>query len=1018
MDARRWERLQQLFLDARDSPPGARERLIDSVAADDPELASELRSLLDADGHDGLLDRPGPPSVAGLLDDSLPERIGPYIVTGELGRGGMGVVCRAHDPRLRRDIAIKLLPHARVHDAAARDRFIAEARAASALDHPHICTIYDTGTLEDGRIYIAMALYGRGTLADRLAAGPLGVDEAVTIALQVADALEAAHAAGVVHRDVKPRNIAFGERGEARLLDFGVALLGADPDASGSDTGGTPAYMAPEQVRGERVDGRADVWALGVVLFEMLTGRRPFAGADREAVMHAILHEAPPDVRVLNPKVPRAVAAVTASALRGDPGRRPATMRAFARALRSAASASRRGSRLVRRVVPALLVLVVIAAALMRERGIDDPVATSLDADAVVVLPFRVSGDPSLAYLREGMQDLLAARLTGEAGPRAIDARTVASGWRSTFGERTEDLPADTAVWFARRMGAGRVLFGDIVGSAGGLIMNAALLDAGGRTLSRAEVQGAHDSLTDLVDRLVGQLLSLSAGEDPQRLAALTSTSLPALRAYLEGQAAYRSGRYEDALLQFSQALQHDSTFALAGVGLGLAGGWVGGGGDMRTRGFDIAWRHRDRLSERDRALLTAHVGPSYPRPSTALQLLRATERALGASPDRAELWYELGDLRFHFGRVLDFEDWQRQAEGAFRRVLELDPHYAPALHHLVALYAMQERHDDLRIAARTYLARDSTGPTADYIRWRLAVAGRPTAAESAFDAMDVETLGWIAMNSFDDGVAVEHGFRAAEILASTTGTNMQQVVWRMSLYGLALASGRTALAARTAETLRGVHPGRNFVDRLLILGALYGDGDMAAAEGAAAALTRNARDPLDHCVLEHWWLLSDRVRTTPGTTPPDAGEPSGAPLQYAICHAVMQALREVRRTGDAGPAVAALDSLLRSGPMTAPPLDGHTGYPDIVLARLFEQTGDVQRALRAVRRRLYFFGWQPYLAVSLREEARLAELAGDTAAAIRAWSHFISLNAGAEAPRHDRVDAARAALERLRRGG
>src|SRR5687767_7702154 len=220
----------------------------------------------------------------------------------------MGVVYRAHDPRLRRDVALKFLPAARTEDRTAKARFIDEARAASALDHPHNCPVYDIGSTEDGRHYIAMAYCAGGSLAARLASGPLAVDEAVRVATEVASALHRAHEAGIVHRDIKPANIAFTEHGDARVLDFGLAVLG-DEWAAPRFAAGTPAYMTPEQVRSESVDRRTDVWALGAVLHEMLTGQRPFAG-NRDEVLHAILHSAPNDVRAMRPDVPAALASV------------------------------------------------------------------------------------------------------------------------------------------------------------------------------------------------------------------------------------------------------------------------------------------------------------------------------------------------------------------------------------------------------------------------------------------------------------------------------------------------------------------------------------------------------------------------------------------------------------------------------------------------------------------------------------------------------------------------------------
>src|SRR5688500_10327791 len=311
----RWQRVQDLFWSARELPADARDDMLRRECRADMVLLEEVRRMLAADSGDGILDHTAPVTpLADRLDDApVAERVGPYVVTEEIGRGGMGVVYRAHDPRLRRDVALKFLPAAWTEDERAKERFMDEARAASALDHPHNCPVYDIGSTEDGRLYIAMAYCAGGSLAARLASGPLPVDEAVRIASQVASALHRAHEAGIVHRDIKPANIAFTEHGEARVLDFGVAVLGTGEWEAPRFAAGTPAYMAPEQVRGGSVDHRTDVWALGAVLYEMLTGQRPFAGS-REAVGHAILDAEPNDVRSVRPDVPDAVAAVLAKA--------------------------------------------------------------------------------------------------------------------------------------------------------------------------------------------------------------------------------------------------------------------------------------------------------------------------------------------------------------------------------------------------------------------------------------------------------------------------------------------------------------------------------------------------------------------------------------------------------------------------------------------------------------------------------------------------------------------------------
>ncbi|HYD51364.1 MAG TPA: protein kinase [Gemmatimonadaceae bacterium] len=326
--------LEEAFDTARALDGRTRERWLAERERHDPALVRELRSLLAADAEVGALDRLAPRlhsvrgvverEVVGLVDHRtlpLPTRAGPYVVTGEIGHGAMGVVCRAHDTRLGRDVALKIFPRALADMGPSESRVLAEARAASALDHPHICTIHDVGLLDDGRPYLAMAYYAGGTLAERIARGPLTVRDAVDVALQLAHALSCAHAAGIIHRDVKPRNVVFAERGVAKLLDFGVATLRDEAIAGAS--AGTPAYMAPEQVRGEAVDGRADVWALGVVLYEMLTGRRPFMATNRAAIRRAILFETPMPVRSLRREVPRKVAALVARLLARSHGARP-----------------------------------------------------------------------------------------------------------------------------------------------------------------------------------------------------------------------------------------------------------------------------------------------------------------------------------------------------------------------------------------------------------------------------------------------------------------------------------------------------------------------------------------------------------------------------------------------------------------------------------------------------------------------------------------------------------------------
>jgi serine/threonine protein kinase/tetratricopeptide (TPR) repeat protein len=246
----------------------------------------------------------------------------------------MGVVYQARDTKLGRRVALKFLPQQWSHDEAAKQRFIREAQAASATEHPNICTIHDIETADDGQLFIVMAFYDGPTLKQRLESGPFGLDEALEIATQLADGLAKAHTQGVVHRDIKPGNVMVTEDG-VRILDFGLAtFVDALKLTAENASFGTPAYMSPEQVRGQSADARSDVWAAGVVLYEMLAGHVPFQGAYAEATAHAIRHEAPVPLRAGRSDVPEEIEQLVFRALHKDPAVRFESGRELARALR------------------------------------------------------------------------------------------------------------------------------------------------------------------------------------------------------------------------------------------------------------------------------------------------------------------------------------------------------------------------------------------------------------------------------------------------------------------------------------------------------------------------------------------------------------------------------------------------------------------------------------------------------------------------------------------------------------
>jgi serine/threonine protein kinase/tetratricopeptide (TPR) repeat protein len=267
-------------------------------------------------------------------DPLVGRTVGQYEILSRVGGGGMGVVYTARDTRLTRIVALKFLPPQWSHDATAKERFVREAQAASATNHPNICTIHDIETADDGQLFIVMAYYEGQTLKARLEPGPLPIEEALDIAMQVADGLAKAHAQGVVHRDIKPGNLILTEEG-VRILDFGLATF-ADALKLTTENAllGTVAYMSPEQVRGQQADARTDVWATGAVLYEMLTGHAPFGGSHAEAIGYAVRNEQPMPIREERPDVPEEVEQLVFRALHKEPTVRFASGRELARALR------------------------------------------------------------------------------------------------------------------------------------------------------------------------------------------------------------------------------------------------------------------------------------------------------------------------------------------------------------------------------------------------------------------------------------------------------------------------------------------------------------------------------------------------------------------------------------------------------------------------------------------------------------------------------------------------------------
>ncbi|MGH7499755.1 MAG: serine/threonine-protein kinase [Gemmatimonadales bacterium] len=404
------------------------------------------------------------------------------MIESELGRGGMATVYRAHDLRHDRQVAMKVL-HPDLAATLGPERFLREIRVTSRLQHPHILPVFDSGEAA-GQLWYTMPYIEGPSLRERLRREvQLPVAAALDLATQVADALGYAHGQGIVHRDIKPENILIdGTR--AVVADFGIAraldLAGGERLTETGLALGTPTYMSPEQAMGSPVDARSDIYSLACVLYEMLAGEPPFTGPTAQSIIAKRLSSPVPPLRTVRETVPVAVERAVEVALAKVPADRFATTQEFVAALNRTGLSAAEPSAAVhgvprRRVALAAGIAVAVLALAAVLHWWPRPTARP-DTSLVAVVPFRIAGsDSSLAYLHEGMVDLFAARLNGEAGPRSVDSRAVMRLWNAS-AEGRSDLPEGEELELARRLGAGRLLVGNIVGTAERLVLSASVI--------------------------------------------------------------------------------------------------------------------------------------------------------------------------------------------------------------------------------------------------------------------------------------------------------------------------------------------------------------------------------------------------------------------------------------------------------------------------------------------------------------------------------------------------------------
>lgn len=662
------------------------------------------------------------------------------------------------------------------------------------------------------------------------------------------------------------------------------------------------------------------------------------------------------------------------------------------------------------------IVLVVLGAWAAASRFAPEP-QVPIQRDLVAVAPFRVSGaDPSLRYLREGMMDLLVVKLTEVGVARATEPATVLGAWRRAEQE-TGELSQGEAVGVARRLGAGQLLLGNVVGTPGKVVISASLLSVPDEVVrGQATVEGPPDSVTVLVDRLAAQLLAEQSGER-DRLASNTTSSLEALRSYLAAQTAYRRGEYPSAVELFSRAVDRDSGFAMAALGLALAAERVEGSAE-RTRGIDLAWRSRSELADRDRAVLDALAGPRYPDESSLAEHLAAWEHAAAVAPDRAEVWHELGERLFTDGRAVGAKSPEERAGAAFRRARELDPSFLPPLEWMALIAARAGDRSELRAQANAYLRRAPRGAREPFLRWRVAVAQNNEEqlirARARFDSLDAAALRWIALVSLHDAVALADGEQALALLRARAARLADRRDAVLGAHAMALLQGEMDSARALAHELDDGQPGSRLAERLIVLDGLYGGAAGAETDSAAARIAGSGTgyEPTleDACVHGQWSAWRDAGREVRQALRRLRQARSGDGPATA-CVALVEAITAVVRGYPEAPRlVARTDSMLAVGQA----LGDLRQYGTLAVARLHDRLDEPGRALASVRRRPYLRGWPRYLAAYLREEGRLAARTGDRDAAARAYRQYLVFRNAAGAEVRPQVDSVRAELGAL----
>ena len=663
------------------------------------------------------------------------KTISHYRVTAKLGAGGMGEVYLAHDERLERDVALKVLPAHTLADEAARKRFRKETMALSKLNHPNIATIYDFDT-QDGVDFLVMEYVEGTTLSEKLSTGPLSEEEATKLGRQVADALEEAHEHGVIHRDLKPGNVMVTPKGQAKVLDFGLAKL-VRPVSETALTesltetpaaAGTLPYMAPEQLQGQEADARTDIYALGAVLYQMATGRRPFPEAQAPQLIAAIMKEPPQPPRGLNSQVSAGLESIILKALEKDPEQRYQSSRELMADLERLggpepllAARRRRATRRQLLATAAVAVVALLAVPLglnlggLRDRLLGTAAPARIESIAVLPLA-NLSGDPEQDYFAAGMHDALITDLAKLGGFKRVIARSSVMRYQET----DKPLPQ-----IARELGVDAVITGSVLREGDRVRITAQLINA--TTEEHLWAERYERELRDVLS-LQNEIVVASAREielrltpeEEARLASARTVNPEAYEAYLKGRVhlhKFAPEQLETAMQYFQLALEKDPNYVLAYTGIASVWGYRGHLSPVPPReAFPKIKAAALKAFELDNTIGQVHnvlAGVSFYWDRDWSAAEREYQRAIELNPNypAAHVFY------WHF------LNWQRRPEEArahIERALELDPFQsffqnAYGVHLLFA-----RRYDEAIVQVRKVLRTDPNFQMAQHLLWLL----------------------------------------------------------------------------------------------------------------------------------------------------------------------------------------------------------------------------------------------------------------------------------------------------------